>query len=102
MPVPLNFGALLSGLALGLGTRWGVLKYPWVTTKLALIVSVVLVGAILIAPASNQMLDGDGDTTGRLTAAATHDVIALTLATVLGVVKPGRPFRRGGRDRRPK
>ncbi len=98
--IPLSFGALLSGLVLGLGTRWGVFKYPWVTTKLALIVSVVLVGAFVIGPASNQMLDGDGDTTGRLIAAATYDVIALTLATGLGVFKPGRPFRRHGRARR--
>ncbi len=48
------------------------------------------------------MLDGDddGDMTGRLIAAATYDVVALTLATVLGAFKPGRPFRRNGRDRR--
>ena len=26
--VPLSFGALLSGLTLGLGTRWGVFRYP--------------------------------------------------------------------------
>ena len=26
--IPLSFGALLTGLALGLGTRWGVFRYP--------------------------------------------------------------------------
>jgi uncharacterized membrane protein len=26
--IPLSFGVLLSGLALGLGTRWGVFRYP--------------------------------------------------------------------------
>jgi hypothetical protein len=36
---------------------------------------------MVIAPASSQMLDGDADTTGRLIAAAGHDVTALTLAT---------------------
>src|SRR5262245_662641 len=36
--VPLSFGALLSGLALGLGTRWGVFRSPWGITKLLLIV----------------------------------------------------------------
>ncbi len=62
--------------------------------KLALIVSVILVGAFVLGPASNQMLDGDGDTTGRLIAGATYDVMALTLATGLSVFKPGRRFRR--------
>ena len=92
--IPLSFGALLTGIGLGLGTRWGVFRYPWVVAKLALIVSVILVGAFVLGPASNQMLDGDGDTTGRLIAGATYDVIALTLATGLSVFKPGRRFRR--------
>ena len=92
--IPLTIGALLTGLALGFGTRWGVFKYPWVTAKLVLVVSVLLVGAFVISPASEQMLDGDGDTTGRLIAAASYDVAALVLATVLSVFKPGKPFRR--------
>jgi hypothetical protein len=87
----------LTGVALGIGTRWGVFRYPWVTIKLVLIVTVLLVGAFVIAPASDQMLDGEGDTTGRLIAAATYDVVALTVATTLGVFKPGRPFNRQGR-----
>ena len=95
--IPLSFGALLTGVALGIGTRWGVFRYPWVTIKLVLIVTVLLVGALVIAPASNEMLDGEGDTTGRLIAAATYDVVALTVATVLGVFKPGRRFSRRGR-----
>src|SRR5262245_3227410 len=35
--IPLSFAALLTGIALGLGTRWGVFRYPWVVIKLALI-----------------------------------------------------------------
>jgi hypothetical protein len=92
--IPLSFGALLTGLGLGLGTGWGVFKYPWVVAKLTLIVSVLLVGAFVLGPASNQMLDGDGDTTGRLIAGATYVVVALTLATGLSVFKLGRQFRR--------
>jgi hypothetical protein len=97
--IPLSFGALLTGLALGLGTRWGVFRYPWVVAKLVLIVTVLLVGGLVIAPASSQMLDGDADTTARLIAAAGYDVAALTLATGLGVFKPGKRFRRTGRER---
>lgn len=92
--IPLSFAALLTGIALGIGTTWGVFRYPWVVTKLVLIVTVLLVGAFVLGPASSQMLDGDGDTTGRLIAGATYDVVALTVATGLGVFKPGRPFRR--------
>ena len=70
----------------------GRVRYPWTTIKLALVVTVMLVGGLVLGPASSQMLDGDGDTTGRLIAGATYDVIALTAATALGVFKPGRRF----------
>jgi hypothetical protein len=92
--IPLSFAALLTGIALGFGTRWGVFRYPWVVAKLVLIITVILVGALVLGPASNEMLDTGEDTTGRLIAGATYDVIALTVATGLGVFKPGGPFRR--------
>ena len=90
--IPLSFAALLSGIALGLGTRWGVFRYPWVVTKLALIVSVMAVGGFVINPALAITLAG-GDGTPRLIAAAAYDVLALSLATGLSVFKPGAPFR---------
>jgi hypothetical protein len=34
--VPMSLAALVTGLIQGLGTRWGLLKYTWVTTKLVL------------------------------------------------------------------
>jgi hypothetical protein len=91
--IPLSFAALLTGITLGIGTRWGVFRYPWVVTKLALILTVLLVGGFVISPASAQMLDGEGDTTARLIGGAAYDVVALTVATALGVFKPGRAFR---------
>jgi Predicted integral membrane protein (DUF2269) len=91
--IPLSFGALLSGLALGLGTRWGVFRYPWVVTKLVLLVSVIAVGALIINRALTTMLDGSGDATPQLIAAAAYDVLALSVATTLSVFKPGGPFR---------
>jgi hypothetical protein len=91
--IPLSFGALLTGLALGLGTKWGVFRYPWVTTKLALIVSVMAVGGLVINPAQTMMLEGSGDATTRLIAAGVYDVIALGVASTLSVFKPGRPWR---------
>jgi hypothetical protein len=95
--IPLSIGALLTGLTLGIGTKWGIFRYPWVTTKLLLIVSVMMVGGLIIGPAQKAMLDGVADTSGRLIAAASYDVIALAVATALSVFKPGRPFRRAER-----
>ena len=91
--IPLSFAALLTGLALGLGTRWGVFRYPWVTIKLALIISVMVVGGLIINPAQTMMLEGSGDATSQLIAAGAYDVIALGVATALSVFKPGRPWR---------
>jgi hypothetical protein len=88
--IPLSFGSLISGVALGLGTKWGVFRYPWVVAKLLLVVSVMVVGGVLIGPALAVMLSGRGDATPQLIAAASYDVLALGVATGLSVFKPGR------------
>ena len=43
--IPLSLLALASGVALAIVTRRNLLRVPWVTIKLALIVSVIVVGA---------------------------------------------------------
>ncbi len=88
--IPLSFIALISGLTLGLGSKWGVLRHAWVTAKLLLVLSVILVGALVIGPATNEMRNGTGDTETLLIGAAAWDVLALTTATVLSVYKPRR------------
>src|SRR5262245_2976333 len=77
------------GMMLSLGTPWSVLRYPWVTTKLLLIISVIMVGAFVLKGGMDAMLTGRGGAEGRLIAGAAYDVVALTIATVLGVFKPG-------------
>jgi hypothetical protein len=85
--IPLSFLALLTGIALGLGTPWGVFRYWWVITKLVLIVTVIAVGALVLRP----VLADDPDVgSGPLIAGAAYDVVALAVATTLGVFKPGR------------
>ena len=91
--IPLSFAALLTGLLLGLATKWGVFRYPWVTTKLLLIVSVIAVGAIVLNKGMNAMLTGHGGAEGQLIAGAAYDVVALAAATALGVFKPGGRWR---------
>jgi hypothetical protein len=91
--IPLSVAALITGVALGLGTKWGVFRYPWVVAKLLLVVSVMVVGGVVIGPALTAMLAGGRDATAQLVAAGAYDVAALSLATVLSVFKPGGRFR---------
>jgi hypothetical protein len=60
----------------------------WVTAKLVLLVSVILIGAFVIGPATREMQTGTGDAETLLIAAAAWDVLALALATALSVYKP--------------
>ena len=87
--IPLSMITLGTGLALGFGTKWGVLRYPWVTAKLLLVVSVILVGALVIGPSLALMQDGSGGRETTLILAAGWQVLALMLATGLSVFKPG-------------
>jgi uncharacterized membrane protein len=91
--IPLSFTALISGVTLGLGTKWGILRYPWVTIKLALLVTTILSGALVIGRGSEQMADGAGGSETMLAAAAAYNVAALAASTVLSVYKPGRRRR---------
>jgi Predicted integral membrane protein (DUF2269) len=88
--IPLSFIALITGLTLGLGSKWGVLRYAWVTAKLLLLLSVILVGAFVIGPATAAMQDGNGNAETVLIVAAAWDVLALAVATGLSVYKPVR------------
>lgn len=87
--IPLSFAALITGALLGFGTRWGVFRYPWVTTKLALILSVIAVGGLVLSGGMSAMLTGEGGAEGKLIAGAAYDVVALAVATTLAVFKPG-------------
>jgi hypothetical protein len=87
--IPLSLTSLATGVTLGLGSKWGVLRYRWVTAKLLLNVSVILVGAFLIGPATAAMVDGRDASEAVLIAASAYDVVALVLATGLSVFKPG-------------
>ena len=93
--IPLSFTSLATGLALGLGSKWGVLRYRWVTAKLVLILSVIVVGALVLGPQTQALADGSDGSEPAIALASAYDVLALCLATGLSVYKPGR-----ARDRR--
>jgi cytochrome bd-type quinol oxidase subunit 2 len=92
--IPLSFISLLSGIALGLGTRWRVLRYWWTALKLGAIVAVILMGALVIGPAIDAMRDDpEAGAEWRIITAATLDVILLGTSVVLSIFKPGGRVR---------
>lgn len=88
--IPLSLVSLVSGVTLGLGSKWGVLRYAWVTTKLGLLLSVIVVGALVLGPGTEAMRTGGGGAETRLILGSAWDVVALSVATGLGVFKPRR------------
>ena len=97
--IPLSLVSLGTGVILGLGSKWGVLRHVWVASKLVLLLSVILVGAFVIGPATEAMHDGEGGRETILIGAATYDVLALTLATTLSVFKPRGRLRSASSSR---
>jgi hypothetical protein len=98
---------LVTGLVLGLGTKWGLLRYWWIVVKLAL--NLVLCTLILVAlePGMDAVAAYGRDLSAgaepppevsTLFFPPAVSLTALTIATVLAVVKPwGRTGRRGTR-----
>ena len=94
---------LVTGLVLGLGTKWGLLRYWWVAVKLVL--NLVLCTLILVAlePGMDTVAEYGRDlTTGAevppeipsLFFPPAVSLTALTFATVLSVLKPWGRIRR--------
>ncbi len=88
--IPLSLIALSTGIVLGLSSRWGVLRHGWVTAKLALLLSVILVGAFVNGSSVAAMLDGSGGREDTLIFSSSYQLGALLLATGLSVYKPRR------------
>lgn len=96
---------LTTGIVLGLGTKWGLLRYWWVTTKL--VISIILTALVFVAllPAVSS-LEVTSATTGDQVRAALDDPamflfppvvsgLLLVLATILSVTKPWGQRRKG-------
>lgn len=95
--VPLAFAALLSGLVISLGTRWGLFRHWWVMVKLLLTTSAVLVlllklelinrGARLAM--ATPLPDAELGQVGlQLVVHAAGGLLTLCLALVLSIYKP--------------
>jgi hypothetical protein len=94
--VPLSFISLLSGIALGLGTRWGVLRHRWTAAKLGLQLAIIACGGLVIRPAMESLIDGGDAAQWTMVAGAAFNTACAMLAVGLAVFKPGGRLRRAG------
>ena len=104
--VPLAHASLLSGIALSLGTAWGLFRHYWVVLKLLITVLATVMLLIYMGTfrqmagiAADPVVDLDAV---RNASPIVHSVLALILliaATVLGVYKPFGMTPYGARTR---
>ena len=93
--VPLAHASLLSGIALSLGSAWGLFRHYWVVLKLLMTVFATVILLVYMAT-FRQMADVAADPAVNLSAVRNpsplvHSILALLVlaaATVLGVYKP--------------
>jgi hypothetical protein len=93
--LPLAHASLLSGIALSLGTAWGLFRYYWVVLKLAM--TVVATAILLVYMATFRQMAGVAAdpmmdvAVVRNASPIVHAILAAILllaATVLGIYKP--------------
>lgn len=95
---PLALGALGTGLALSLGTRWGLVRYRWVLAKFVITVVMVVAAILVLAPTLQELAAGAAGTNRFEAIVPTAVALVLLLtATALSVVKPGGRTRWGRR-----
>lgn len=106
--VPLALATVVTGIALALGTRWGLLQHYWVSISLAV---TIFAAAILILhlPAVDHLAAVAADPSSDVSALdgdllhSLGGLVVLAVPLVLNVVKPKGLTRRGWRiqqDRR--
>jgi hypothetical protein len=100
LDVPLALIAMLSGLTLALTSKWRIFRYWWVTGKLAILLTTIILGITLVGPSIATMLDvtetqspGESSARWRLISVAGVQVTMLLVAASLGVFKPGGRLR---------
>lgn len=102
--VPAALVCLASGVLLGLGSRYGLVRYWWVVVKLVINVVLTVLVLVLLRPSLGEVADAgrasDLDTLAELGAGMLFppavSIAALTFATVLAFYKPWGRVRRQG------
>jgi hypothetical protein len=98
LPPPASFSlaAILTGLVLALGTKWGLFQHWWIAVKLVLSVAVLLTGLRFVQTWVQQAAASPPSAEARalLIAASLAHLLMLGAATVISIYKPWGPIRR--------
>ena len=86
LSVPAGLLALATGVWLGVGTRWGLLRHWWVALKLAGAVAVIVTDVLVVRAGVLEAM-ALRESRSLYGSAAAHCVV-LGLATWLSIVKP--------------
>lgn len=103
--VPLALAALATGVAISLGTRWGLVRHWWVVVSLALTtlaVAVLLVETRVVYASAALAADPSSDMAGARPTLP-HSIgglVVLLVVLALNVFKPRGLTRRGWRKRK--
>lgn len=102
--IPISIIIVLTGIILGLGTRWGLLRHYWVVAKLALTLGLAAASifglrtrihaAIANLPTGESAIDGVGSEALWLVLLLPIALMIYTANTVLAIYKPGGMTRR--------
>lgn len=106
--VPLAVAALLTGLVISLGTKWGLFRHYWtvislVLTVVALVVLLVetrTIGSFADVAANPAASDDEIRSLGSTLVHSIGGMVVLLVITVLNVYKPQGLTRHGRRKRR--
>jgi len=94
---------LASGVVLGLGTKWGLVRYRWVAVKLVLNVVLLVLVLLALRPGAEEVAQAGRDlAAGRVEEAGPGELymppivslIALSFVTTISVTKPWGRLRR--------
>lgn len=106
LAIPFSMASLASGALLGFGTPWGILRYYWVVAKIALLLAIILIGALGVGPSLQDLADraadgGAGAALGsgrwRLALFGAANLLFALAAAVFSVFKPWGRIRSPGR-----
>ncbi|NYI98021.1 putative membrane protein [Streptomonospora nanhaiensis] len=105
--LPVSLVALASGLALALGTPWGLFRHWWVAAKLGLTALLVAGSNLSLGPGVVELAEAaEGGAVlpptlegARMVTALSVALTVLAATTLLSTVKPFGRVRRAGRGR---
>lgn len=87
--LPLALGALVTGVVVSVGTKWGLVRHKWVLAKFVLTVIAVVATTFALRSGLHEAADGVvGTAGGDVLAAACVSSALYTFNTVLSVFKP--------------